>query len=162
VAVLGATLAGEAAMGAVRVALFAQDSGKVNGLRASKKPKPGRLLPLGKNGKFPASVVPAIAGPAGSKGDPGPLAARSQERSSIVLRGSRRTRRCAYGVCVSTAWSRGAEPLRARPLTRWLDSEDGPADRREDLLLVVDGSALVGCHVRWVVRRDDETVDVVV
>src|SRR5437763_2466183 len=69
---LGVTQAGEAAVGAVRVALFAKNSGKVNGLQASPTPKPGRLLPLGKNGKFPASVVPTVVGPAGPKGDAGP------------------------------------------------------------------------------------------
>jgi hypothetical protein len=69
---LVASQAGEAAVGAVRVALFAKNSGKINGLAASKAPKPGRLLPLGKNGKFPASVVPTFVGPAGPKGDTGP------------------------------------------------------------------------------------------
>jgi hypothetical protein len=71
--VLGLTQAGEAAVGAVRVALFAKNSGKVNGLRASQTPKPGRLVPLGKNGEFPASVVPTRVGPGGPKGDTGPL-----------------------------------------------------------------------------------------
>jgi Collagen triple helix repeat (20 copies) len=71
VAVLGATQAGQAAVGATRVALFAKNSGKLNGLQASKRPKPGRLLPLGTNGKFPASVVPALVGPAGPQGAPG-------------------------------------------------------------------------------------------
>jgi Collagen triple helix repeat (20 copies) len=70
--VLGVTQAGEAAVGAVRVTLFAKNAGKVNGLQASKTPKPGRLVPLGKNGKFPASVVPTFIGPAGPKGDTGP------------------------------------------------------------------------------------------
>ena len=48
-AMLGATQAGDAAVGAVKVALFAKNSGKLNGLGASRTPKPGRLLPLGKN-----------------------------------------------------------------------------------------------------------------
>jgi hypothetical protein len=75
-AVLAGTAAGEAAVGAVKVALFAKNAGKVNGLRASKTPKAGRLLPLGKDGKFPASVVPTIAGP---KGDPGPQGAKGDK-----------------------------------------------------------------------------------
>jgi hypothetical protein len=58
----------------------------VNGLRASKKPKPGQLVALDKNGKFPASVFPTGAlqqlltagpqgapGPAGPKGDTGTI-----------------------------------------------------------------------------------------
>jgi hypothetical protein len=67
----GAAQAGQAAVGAVRVALFAKNAGKLNGLRASKTPRPGRLLPLGKNGKFPAAVVPTLAGPKGDRGPQG-------------------------------------------------------------------------------------------
>jgi hypothetical protein len=76
IAVLGATPTGLAAFkGAVKVALFAKNAGKVGGIAASKKPKAGRLVPLGKNGKFPASVLPATtpsAGPEGARGPAGP------------------------------------------------------------------------------------------
>jgi hypothetical protein len=74
VAVLGATPNGFAAFrGVAKVALFARNAGKVSGIAASKKPKAGRLLPLGKNGKFPASVLPvAVQGPAGPEGARGP------------------------------------------------------------------------------------------
>jgi hypothetical protein len=45
---------------------------KVGGIGASKKPKPGKLLPLGKNGKFPASVLPGtVKGPPGAEGATG-------------------------------------------------------------------------------------------
>jgi hypothetical protein len=57
------------------------DAASVNGLRASKSPKPGQLIALDKNGKLPASVLPAGAaltpgpqgglGPKGDKGDTG-------------------------------------------------------------------------------------------
>lgn len=79
IAVLGATPNGFAALkgGAVRVALFAKNSGKVGGFAASKKPKAGKLLPLGKNGKFPASVFPGGGrgpiGPEGARGPAGPI-----------------------------------------------------------------------------------------
>lgn len=44
----------------------------VNGLRASKRPKPNRLLALDKHGKLPASVLPApLAGPQGAQGPKG-------------------------------------------------------------------------------------------
>jgi len=57
---------------AVGHAFFADNAGKVDGLRASKKPKPGRLLALNTKGKFPSKVVPAgPLGPAGDKGDKG-------------------------------------------------------------------------------------------
>jgi hypothetical protein len=71
-AVFAASGAGQAAVGTVKVALFAKNAGKLNGLKASKTPRPGRLLPLGRDGRFPASVVPAAVGPAGSAGDQGP------------------------------------------------------------------------------------------
>jgi hypothetical protein len=74
VAALCATSPGIAALqGTVRVALFAKNAAKVGGIGASKKPKAGKLLPLGKNGKFPASVVPgAVKGPPGAEGARGP------------------------------------------------------------------------------------------
>lgn len=59
VAVLGQTSIGHAAAGAVRVALFAQNSGRVNNIQASRRPTPGRLLPLNAKGQFPSSVLPA-------------------------------------------------------------------------------------------------------
>jgi hypothetical protein len=51
--------------------LFAKNAAKVGGIGASKKPKPAKLLALGRNGKFPASVVPG-----GVKGTPGTEGAR--------------------------------------------------------------------------------------
>ena len=59
VAVLGQTAVGQAAANAVRVALFAQNSGRVNNIQAARTPMPGRLLALNAKGQFPASVVPA-------------------------------------------------------------------------------------------------------
>ena len=55
VAVLGQTSIGNAAVGAVRVALFAENSAKVNGIQASRRPMPGRL---NAKGKLPSSVLP--------------------------------------------------------------------------------------------------------
>jgi hypothetical protein len=54
------------------VASFAKNAGAVNGIRASRKPAPGRLLPLGRNGKFPPSVVPLARGARGADGAQGP------------------------------------------------------------------------------------------
>jgi hypothetical protein len=73
VATLGAIPAGEAAGDVVRVALFAKNAGKVNGIKAARAPTPGRLLPLAANGRFPATVVPpGPPGPRGPAGPPGP------------------------------------------------------------------------------------------
>jgi hypothetical protein len=59
----------------VKRSLFAQNSAMVGGVKVSKTPKAGRLLPLGRNGKFPASVVPAgkpgAAGATGATGSTG-------------------------------------------------------------------------------------------
>jgi hypothetical protein len=72
VAVFGATPLGHAAVNAVKVALFAKNAGKVNGIKASRTPTPGKLLALGSDGRFPASVVPVAQGPAGPTGATGP------------------------------------------------------------------------------------------
>ena len=73
-------LAAGPAGGAARrsVAAFAANAGAVNGIKASRTPKPGRLVPLGRNAKLPASVVPSrrgargLTGPQGSVGPQGP------------------------------------------------------------------------------------------
>jgi hypothetical protein len=70
VALLGVTPLGEAAGNAVRVALFAKNAGKVSGIKASRRPRPGHLVPLGADGQFPDSVVPR--GPQGPRGEAGP------------------------------------------------------------------------------------------
>ena len=82
VAVLGVTPLGEAARKTVRVALFARNAGMVNGIKASRRPVPGRLLALDRTGRFPASVLrpppPGVRGPmwprgfTGAAGPPGP------------------------------------------------------------------------------------------
>jgi len=51
---------------------YATNAGAVNGIKASRQPRAGSLLPLGKDGKFPASAaVGGPAGPQGPKGDKG-------------------------------------------------------------------------------------------
>ena len=70
VAVFGATAVGQAAREAIPA--FARNADKVDGIHASRKPKAGYLLALGKNKKFPTSVAPVGAtGPSGPKGDKG-------------------------------------------------------------------------------------------
>lgn len=71
VAIVGVciALAGTSTAAGLNHALWANRSGtsnKVDGLSASRTAKPGRLLALDKNGKFPSSVIPDSA-----KGDPG-------------------------------------------------------------------------------------------
>ncbi len=60
-----------AAVTAVKRALNAD---AVNGIKASRKPKANRLLPLGADAKFPASALPA-SGPRGQRGPMGPQGA---------------------------------------------------------------------------------------
>jgi hypothetical protein len=76
VAVLGQTPVGEAAR---HVVAYALNAGRVDGISASRTPKPGHLLALGPNGKFTASAVPpgppgppGVQGPEGPIGPPGP------------------------------------------------------------------------------------------
>jgi hypothetical protein len=68
-----AALAASPAGGAARrsIAAFASNAGAVNGIKASRTPKPGRLIPLGRHAKLPASVVPTIRGPRGATGATG-------------------------------------------------------------------------------------------
>jgi hypothetical protein len=68
-----AELAASPAGGAARrsIVAFASNAGAVNGIKASRTPKPGRLVPLGRNAKLPARVVPTIRGPRGTNGAPG-------------------------------------------------------------------------------------------
>jgi hypothetical protein len=60
------------------VAAFARNAGAVNGIKASRTPRPGRLVPLGRNAKLPVAVLPLQRGqrgapvPAGPTGAPGP------------------------------------------------------------------------------------------
>jgi hypothetical protein len=69
-----AVLAASPAGGAARrsIVAFAANAGAVNGIKASRKPKPGRLVPLGRNAKLPASVVPTVRGARGAAGAQGP------------------------------------------------------------------------------------------
>ena len=69
-----AALAASPAGGAARrsIAAFALNAGAVNGIKASRAPKAGRLVPLGRNAKLPASVVPTIRGARGAQGPTGP------------------------------------------------------------------------------------------
>ena len=76
-ALFGSTPLGHAVSSAVppfakhaKTADYAKNAGAVNGLKASKRPRVGWLVALGKDGKFPASV--GQVGPQGPKGDPGP------------------------------------------------------------------------------------------
>jgi hypothetical protein len=69
-AVLSLSPAGQAARRVVTA--FAQNAGAVNGIKASRKPRPGRLVPLGRNAKLPVSVLPLRRGERGAPGRPGP------------------------------------------------------------------------------------------
>jgi hypothetical protein len=72
-AVFGMTPVGNSAR-----SLIAPNADKVDGFHASKTAKAGMLLPLGKNAKFPASVVPTVTGP---QGVPGPVGATGAQGS---------------------------------------------------------------------------------
>jgi hypothetical protein len=75
VAVVVAVVASGGPAIAGQIVSFAKQAGNattVGGVGVSKKPHAGSLLPLGANGRFPSSIVPAGAtGAAGAKGDTG-------------------------------------------------------------------------------------------
>jgi len=68
---LAASPAGSAAERSI--AAFARNAGAVNGIKASRTPKRGRLVPLGRNAKLPSSVVPTARGARGPVGPQGPV-----------------------------------------------------------------------------------------
>jgi hypothetical protein len=74
---LGASPAGGAARRSI--AAFARNAGAVNGIKASRTPKPGRLVPLGRNAKLPSSVVPTARGARGLPGPQGPAGPQGQK-----------------------------------------------------------------------------------
>jgi hypothetical protein len=84
VAVFGSTPIGHAVASAVppfaKKAGYADRAGNaaaLNGIKASKLPRAGQLVALGKDGRFPASVgVGGQAGPQGPKGEKGEQGAR--------------------------------------------------------------------------------------
>jgi len=93
VAVLGFTPLGEAASSVVRVALFANNAGKIDGFDTSKVGKPNAIPVLNKHGQLPVRVIPnkdisvavdnvgprgpqGAQGPAGQAGPPGPQGAQ--------------------------------------------------------------------------------------
>ena len=68
VALFGATPLGEAAGPVASNAVpfakragYAANSGAVNGIKAARRPAPGRLVPLDQNGKLPEAAIPARA-----------------------------------------------------------------------------------------------------
>jgi hypothetical protein len=76
---VSASPVGAEAAGVVKRALRANNADKVDGLSASRTPKPGQLLALDGTGRFPSSVFgnapagpPGPAGPAGPAGAAGP------------------------------------------------------------------------------------------
>src|SRR5215211_4474749 len=79
VAMFGSTPVGHAVASAVpplathaKTADFATNAGAVNGIKASRRPRAGQLVPLAANGRFPSSVdIGGPAGPQGPKGDKG-------------------------------------------------------------------------------------------
>jgi hypothetical protein len=72
VALLSATPLGQAAVNAFRHARYATNAGAVDGIKASRTPQAGKLLALGANKRFPASVgAIGPTGPKGANGDTG-------------------------------------------------------------------------------------------
>ena len=71
VAIAG-TPVSEGALHVVRRALFANNAGAVDGIKASRTPRPHQLLALNARGHFPSSVLAIKSGPQGPMGPEGP------------------------------------------------------------------------------------------
>jgi len=83
IAVAGFTSLGQAAGDAIP--RFARNADKVDGIHASRTPKAGRLLALGANQKFPASVITAPAGFSGLEIASGATALDSSSPKAVVV-----------------------------------------------------------------------------
>jgi hypothetical protein len=70
VAIVG-TPVSEAALHVVHTTLFAKTSGAVNGIKASRTPRAGQLVPLNSHGHFSSSVLAIPTGLPGPTGPPG-------------------------------------------------------------------------------------------
>jgi hypothetical protein len=71
VVAIAGTPVSEGALHVVRMALFAKNAGAVNGIKASRTPRPGQLVPLNARGHFSSSVLAIPRGPQGPQGPPG-------------------------------------------------------------------------------------------
>ena len=85
IAAVGFTSLGQAARDALPRARFALNAYKVDGIHASRTPKAGRLLALGSNNKFPASVITAPAGFSGLEIASGASALDSSSPKAVVV-----------------------------------------------------------------------------
>jgi hypothetical protein len=98
------------------------DAERVDGVSASRRPRPGHLLPLGPDGRFPASVVPPGArGPRGAQGPSGPTGPRGP--SDVIVR--RRDDRAFVGLA---AGSSVTVATIAVPAGQWLLRAEGEID----------------------------------
>lgn len=79
---LAVSLSGLTPADAVNTVKRALNANAVNGIKASRKPRANRLLPLGDNAKFPRSVLPS--GTRGQRGPTGPQGPTGAAGSSVV------------------------------------------------------------------------------
>lgn len=74
---------------AANVVRRALNADRVDGLSASRTPRPGQLLALGRDGRFPQAAVPrgprGPIGPAGATGQPGPSEAFISRTRDVVV-----------------------------------------------------------------------------
>lgn len=82
---VGAMLGGGVTPGeAARAVKRALNADRVDGLSASRKPTPGKLLALDKDGRFPDSVVPRARGPRGTEGPAGAPGERGPSEAYVT------------------------------------------------------------------------------
>ena len=112
VAIFGSTPLGHAVVRAIppfaRAAGYATNAGAVNGIHASRTPKARFLVPLGVDGKFPASV--GVAGPPGAPGQQGPAGpAGPAGATNVIVRDGSAAQIAAGGFNAVTASCNGNE-----------------------------------------------------
>lgn len=114
-------------------AKYAGDATTVNGIKAARVPKPGLLVPLGPDGKFPSSVGEAGAvGPRGATGPQGTAGKNGATNVTIVTAtstGAGNTSadaNCPTGTVATGGGWYGTTPIISRPLPATISSGQTP------------------------------------
>lgn len=145
--------AADAATKKVPAARKADNAARVGGLKASRTPKAGQLVPLGKDKKFPASVLPAgvagapgAQGPAGAQGPQGPQGPKGETGSVDTSNFYDRAASDGRFAQLGPSGPQTTGPTAPGSAALWLRSTvtDGGPSSVADLKALNDGGLLAG------------------
>ncbi|WP_210493198.1 tail fiber domain-containing protein [Patulibacter sp. SYSU D01012] len=150
---LSAAPPADAAPKKVPAARKADDAARVGGLKASRTPKAGQLVPLGRDKRFPASVLPpgttgapGPAGPAGPAGPQGPQGPRGETGTVDTSRFYPKDESDARFSRLSPTEPQAPPATDPAAASLWLRSTvvDSGATGTADFKVLADGGLLAG------------------